>query len=194
MKTLSITIATAVALTISACSNEEKPCPVADTAIQSREDSLTRWEQSLIMRERALAERTNGTGIEAPASPGDPQNVQTASQSTMATYKANVGKSNMPAGNDPKVAYKKPRLANPGQYPEASERLLTAKDVEFQTAWGKKVMLNEIYARKGMIFKDEALKKHFAKESWYKGKKVGISPKQLTSIEKQNISFIENHQ
>ena len=82
----------------------------------------------------------------------------------------------------------------PGQFPESSERLLTEKDVEHQTPWGMKVMLNEIYARQGYIFKDADLRKHFAKEKWYKGKERSLSKIKLTQTEVQNIDFIKKYQ
>jgi hypothetical protein len=82
----------------------------------------------------------------------------------------------------------------PGQFPESSERLITEKDVEHQTPWGMKVMLNEIYARQGYIFKDADLRKHFAKEKWYKGKERSLNKIKLTRMEVQNIEFIKNYQ
>ena len=73
---------------------------------------------------------------------------------------------------------KKPKKKSshlPGQFPESSERLITEKDVEHQTPWGMKVMLNEIYARQGYIFKDADLRKHFAKEKWYRGRQRSLA-------------------
>lgn len=180
---------------MTACSEEEKPCPSGDMALQVREDSLNRWEQQLLLREQQLL--AQGLGADNNVADGtDPNNgsatqtVKTANASTVNSYKANVRPN---TAGDPKVAYKRSSSAHPGQYPETSERLLTVKDMEYQTAWGKKVMLNEIYARKGMIFKDEALARHFRKESWYKAKKASIPAKALSSIERQNIAFIEAH-
>lgn len=91
---------------------------------------------------------------------------------------------------------KKPKYVSPypGQYPEASERLLTDKDMEHMTPWGMKVMQNEIYARQGYIFKDPELRKHFAGEKWYKGKQSNINKIKLTPTEKQNINFIKSQQ
>ena len=82
----------------------------------------------------------------------------------------------------------------PGQYPESSERLLTEKDVEHVTPWGLKVMMNEIYARHGYVFTDAAMKKHFRKEKWYKGKERKMKNIKLTDTEIQNIAFIKQHQ
>jgi hypothetical protein len=82
----------------------------------------------------------------------------------------------------------------PGQYPESSERLLTEQDLEHVTPWGMKVMQNEIYARHGYIFKEAALRKHFRKEKWYKGKERNMKNIKLTDTEVQNIAFIKRHQ
>lgn len=190
-------IFTLVAISLSACRNDEKACPGdKELALQIREDSLDKKEQMLIMREKMLAEReqTAGTGSMQASTENTSQPVKTASESTVNTYKASV-KGNPPQRTAaPKVAYKKPKSAFPGQYPEGSERLLTEKDMQYQTAWGKKVMLNEIYARKGMIFKEDALIRHFRNESWYKGKKAAVPAKSLSSVERQNIAFIQAHQ
>ena len=183
---------------MSACSNDEKACPGdKELALQIREDSLDKKEQMLIMREKMLAEREQTTGsstMQAGTGNATTQPVKTASESTVSTYKANVKGNGPQQSAAPKVAYKKSKSAFPGQYPEASERLLTEKDMQYQTAWGRKVMLNEIYARKGMIFKDDALARHFRNESWYKGKKGAVSSKSLSAVEKQNIAFIQAHQ
>lgn len=181
---------------MTACSDEETPCPAGnDMALQVREDSLNRWEQQLILREKQLLAQGQGTGNGVVNGTGTSdasaaQAVKTANASTINNYKANVRTA---ANSEPRVAYKRSSAAHPGQYPEASERLLTEKDLEYQTAWGKKIMLHEIYARKGIIFKDDALAKHFRRESWYKGKKAHIPAKALSSIERQNIAFIEAH-
>ena len=87
-----------------------------------------------------------------------------------------------------------PSSKYPGQFPESSERLLTNKDVEHQTAWGMKVMMNEIYARHGYVFKDADLRKHFRREKWYKGTEKNLKKIKLTDIEIQNIAFIKDAQ
>jgi hypothetical protein len=89
---------------------------------------------------------------------------------------------------EPRVAYRKP-IYLPGQYPEASERTLTASDLEHKSDWGKKVMMNEIYARHGLIFTEPDLKRHFNGESWYRGTKKNVDSK-LSSVERQNIALI----
>ena len=89
---------------------------------------------------------------------------------------------------------KKPASRYPGQFPESSERLLTDRDVEHQTIWGMRVMMNEIYARHGYIFRERDLRKHFATEKWYRGKERDLRKITLTPTEIQNIAFIKNAQ
>ncbi|MBS1780358.1 MAG: YARHG domain-containing protein [Bacteroidetes bacterium] len=78
-----------------------------------------------------------------------------------------------------------------GYYPEGSQRRLTDDDIKFLSPWGHEVMLNEIYARHGMIFKDEQLKRHFASQGWYHPESANVYQK-LSGIEKQNIAFLIN--
>lgn len=81
----------------------------------------------------------------------------------------------------------------PGYYPEASTRPLTKEDTQYLTDWGHSVMLNEIYARHGMIFTDPDLKAHFNSKGWYNGQHTDVQGK-LTQLEKENIAFLmTNH-
>ena len=54
-------------------------------------------------------------------------------------------------------------------------------------------MLNEIYARHGMIFKDDALQRHFKEQKWYKPMSYNVFS-QLSKTEKQNVTFLINNQ
>ena len=80
-----------------------------------------------------------------------------------------------------------------GFFPEGSERLLEENDIQFLTDWGYKIMLNEIYARHGMKFKDETLKRHFDKQTWYHPANNDVY-KMLSAIEKQNVAYLINNQ
>jgi hypothetical protein len=84
------------------------------------------------------------------------------------------------------------KLTN-GYYPEGSERKLTQYDIQFLSVWGHKVMLNEIYARHGMIFKDDALQRHFKEQKWYKPMSYNVFS-QLSKTEKQNVTFLINNE
>lgn len=78
-----------------------------------------------------------------------------------------------------------------GYFPESSDRKLEERDVQYLSEWGRKLILNEIYARHGMIFTDESLKKHFRKQKWYRAKTHNVT-KMLTKTEKYNIAFLIN--
>ena len=80
----------------------------------------------------------------------------------------------------------------PGYYPEGSTRPLDESDTKYLTKWGHKVMMNEIYARHGMIFADPDLKEHFMSFAWYKPSSNNVDG-ELTALEKENITFLMNH-
>ncbi len=80
----------------------------------------------------------------------------------------------------------------PGQFPEGSSKVLTDKNLKFLSEWGLKVMLNEIYARHGMMFTDANLRNHFAHEGWYTGNKDNVDGL-LSGTEKRNIILINNY-
>lgn len=78
-----------------------------------------------------------------------------------------------------------------GNFPEASERKLTDWDVVHLSNWGYTVMLNEIYARHGMIFHEPAVAAYFKKVRWYRGKYKNVDRK-LTPIERENIKYLKS--
>lgn len=90
------------------------------------------------------------------------------------------------------IAKRKSQKSITGFYPEGSQRKLTVYDIQYLSTWGHAVMLNEIYARHGMIFTDEALNKHFKRQKWYKPVSKNIF-QSLTPVEKENITFLINH-
>jgi hypothetical protein len=147
---------------------------------------------------------------------GNSNNDQPLSQNEEATEQSNIVDNNAPSQNlsgaydetseinrmylteeelKNEIAQRKKRATTSettnGFYPEGSERKLTEYDIQYLSAWGHKVMLNEIYARHGMIFKDEMLQRHFKRQKWYKP--VGYNVfNTLTKIEKQNVTFLIN--
>jgi hypothetical protein len=52
---------------------------------------------------------------------------------------------------------------------------------------------NEIYARRGKVFKDKWLQGYFASMTWYKAN-PSFSDKMLTPIERQNIKTIAKYE
>ncbi len=98
-----------------------------------------------------------------------------------------------PAKKEKKIIPPQKKAAElPGDFPEASARLLTATDLEKKTAGELRIMLNEIYARHSHVFKSVDLQEHFSRQPWY-------TPKQpadwsmLSDIEKANIELIRKY-
>ncbi|MCX6319095.1 MAG: YARHG domain-containing protein [Bacteroidetes bacterium] len=80
-----------------------------------------------------------------------------------------------------------------GSYPEASQRLLKAKDVENMYKEELELMRNEIFARHGFCFKKKNLRQTFEVEDWYVPNTVDIKD-MLTDIEKKNIELIKRYE
>jgi YARHG domain len=80
-----------------------------------------------------------------------------------------------------------------GEYPEASQRLLTEADVENHSAEELEIMRNEIYARHGYTFKNKKMRKYFEDSDWYIPIGVDIRS-QLTNDEVENIALIYRYE
>lgn len=76
------------------------------------------------------------------------------------------------------------------------ESPLTAKDLEGKTATELDIMRNEIYARKGYIFKRKDLQDYFDKQPWYERKTAdhGKIFRQLSAGEKYEAHLILEYQ
>ncbi len=162
---------------------------VRELRLKEREMALREREMAIMEREQQLGIGRNADSYTARMSSSNAGGA--ASSGSRATVKG--GRTNY-ADQSNQVAYKKPVLDFPGQFPESSERLLTDDDVAHKSTFGMKVMLNEIYARHGYIFPDKDMKQHFAAESWYKGTEKSLSRIKLTPTEIQNIAFIKSYQ
>ncbi len=195
MKFLYALLPLAALLSFSSCSEEEEPCdPAKEETLARREAELDRREADLLARERALGGRTgNSSGADAGYSTGARTNDAGDNRYTTTAgrkdNRPNAKSRPIPVPEEQRVGYSK-AVYFPGQYPEASERTLTSSDLEYKSAWGQKVMLNEIYARYGLTFTEPDLRKHFNAESWYKGGKKNVDAK-LTAVERQNIALIK---
>ncbi|MEO6832772.1 MAG: YARHG domain-containing protein [Chitinophagaceae bacterium] len=168
------------------CRPDEKECPTAlQDSLNVRELRLRERETSLRERELGVMERESALGIHFSknSTPNISNDGRKLSKEAQKAYEEKYGK----------AAYKAPILDFPGQYPESSERALTMTDLEHLTPWGKKVMMNEIYARHGFVFTNKEIKKHFDKESWYKGTQKDFNKLKLTALEKANIAFLDAH-
>ncbi len=80
-----------------------------------------------------------------------------------------------------------------GTWPETSQRLLKAKDVENYDKSDLEFMRNEIFARHGYCFKKKSLRQSFENEEWYVPNTVDIKGF-LTDIEKKNIELIKRYE
>ena len=79
----------------------------------------------------------------------------------------------------------------PGDYPEASTRVLAYSDLRGYSKRELKIMRNEIFARHGYIFKTADMKNHFASKSWYTPRYNDVN-NMLTDVEIQNIKLIQS--
>lgn len=80
-----------------------------------------------------------------------------------------------------------------GTFPEASQRLLKAADVENMMKEDLQYMRNEIFARHGFCFSKRELRQQFEMEDWYVPNTVDIRGF-LTDIEKKNIALIKRYE
>ncbi len=73
--------------------------------------------------------------------------------------------------------------------PSTSVILLTDWKIKNYTLKDLRILRNEIFARKGFIFKSKDLKEHFSQFPWYKPKYTDVTDS-LSMIEKANIQII----
>jgi hypothetical protein len=83
--------------------------------------------------------------------------------------------------------------ASLGEFPQSSQRLLKAKDVENMMKEDLEFMRNEIFARHGFCFKKKHLRQQFEMQDWYVPNTVDIRGF-LTDIEKKNIELIKRYE
>ncbi|HMK27768.1 MAG TPA: YARHG domain-containing protein [Chitinophagaceae bacterium] len=80
-----------------------------------------------------------------------------------------------------------------GNYPESSQRLLRADDVENLPKRELEFMRNEIFARHGFCFKKKNLRQEFEMQDWYVPNTVDIKGF-LTDVEKKNIALLKRYE
>ncbi len=83
--------------------------------------------------------------------------------------------------------------ANVGNWPQASQRLLKATDVENLMKEDLEFMRNEIFARHGYCFNKKNLRQQFENSDWYVPNTVDIKG-YLRDIEKKNIALIKRYE
>lgn len=73
--------------------------------------------------------------------------------------------------------------------PDSSERLLTADELGSYSALELRIARNEIFARRGLRFKDPALRAHFSQFDWYRAAADDVS---LSPTEKANVTLLKS--
>jgi hypothetical protein len=74
-------------------------------------------------------------------------------------------------------------------FPDSDRRRLTAGELQGLSRNDLRVARNEIFARRGRYFKDEALKAHFSQFSWYQPSQWDV---RLNSVEQANVNLIQS--
>ena len=87
----------------------------------------------------------------------------------------------------------KKNVSIPGRFPQASERLLTASDLQGLSKNDLKIMRNEIFARHGYIFQTQDMKSYFQNQSWYSPQSSNVTAK-LSNIEVKNVALIQRYE
>lgn len=80
-----------------------------------------------------------------------------------------------------------------GDYPKASQELLTEADVENMNGDELELMRNEIYARHGYSFKNKTMRYYFEEKDWYIPMGIDVRHK-LTDTEVKNIELIYRYE
>lgn len=87
--------------------------------------------------------------------------------------------------------------AVPGQFPQASERVLRKKELKRMKKKDLQLMRDEVYARHGFVFKDRKVNAYFGQQVWYKPlrktRKFRKIKRAMTDIEKKNVKRIERY-
>jgi hypothetical protein len=80
-----------------------------------------------------------------------------------------------------------------GKYPQGSFRYLEKSELAGLSKYELKIFRNEIYARRGFIFKTDEMVKYFYNLSWYKPLYADVT-NMLSVIEKKNIELIKSQE
>ncbi|HEV2599734.1 YARHG domain-containing protein [Sphingopyxis sp.] len=73
--------------------------------------------------------------------------------------------------------------------PDSSDRLLSTDELGNYSALELRIARNEIFARRGLRFKDPALQNHFSQFSWYRPTTDNVS---LSPTEKANVALLKS--
>jgi hypothetical protein len=78
-----------------------------------------------------------------------------------------------------------------GNYPQGSSRALTDGELSGQGCWDLKIMRNEIYARRGYIFRTQDMIDYFSRQGWYRPVSRNVA---LSAIERRNVARIQSYE
>ncbi|MCP1995881.1 YARHG domain-containing protein [Flavobacterium sp. HSC-61S13] len=73
---------------------------------------------------------------------------------------------------------------------QCSQQKISTQDLKNKSADELRLLVNEIYARHGYLFKESRYQDHFESLNWYKAG-IDNSAIQLNPIEKQNIAYLQ---
>ena len=81
-------------------------------------------------------------------------------------------------------------------FPNSSSSAIDPSSLSGLSAWELKVARNEIYARHGRQFKDQALRDYFESQPWYSGTipSENFTDSMLSDLERQNIKTIMSYE
>lgn len=79
-------------------------------------------------------------------------------------------------------------------FEESNTKYLTDKDIKNLSKDTLALMRNEIFARKGYIFKEEPYKSYFGSKTWYRGTKDTVSESELNMYELENVNLIKKYE
>lgn len=79
----------------------------------------------------------------------------------------------------------------PGKFPEASQRLISQRELKKMSSKNRTLMKYEILARHGYVFPNKKVQKYFQKQAWYRAlpkvKSTSKVKRKLSKIERKNI-------
>lgn len=79
-------------------------------------------------------------------------------------------------------------------FEESNRKYLTDNDIKNLSKDTLALMRNEIFARKGYIFKEEPYKSYFGSKTWYRGTKDTVSESELNMYELENVNLIKKYE
>lgn len=81
-----------------------------------------------------------------------------------------------------------------GNYPQATNKVLTSSDISHLSKRELQIMRNEIFARYGYKFKSGGeMDRYFKNTNWYNGRYNNVDNR-LSEIEKKNVKFIQSYE